>query len=426
MFPERLVSGEPLKLDTLADVIHQSIKTTGPLPLSSFMRQCLTHPTMGYYTTRDPFGSQGDFVTSPEISSMFGEIIGVWFFSVWLAQKTPTPVRFMEFGPGRGTLMLDVLRSFDQLHTKFGGEKRVPVDVLMVEASQVLREAQWKKLCHVTEGEVLPHDKETGSWSAITKGGGKITWVEIEKDVKDSDQYTNYVIAHEFYDALPIQQFQKTAQGWREFLVDFRSGEGEIVADSPQDFHLVLSPRETPFTYIPKTRPRFNDLPVGTKVEVCPDSFSYSKAIAEIISSNKNGTGASLIIDYGPEATRVPEQTLRGIRDHKFVSPFSDCGNVDLSADVDFGTIREIMHENGCKTFGPVEQGDWLNTMGLGYRTFQLVEKAATEVERTQLEDSFIRLVAKDDQSMGGIYKVLAVFPEGSDEVPVGFGEGKL
>lgn len=401
-------------INSLSDILIQSIKTTGPISLSAYMRQCLTHPEYGYYTTRDPLDSTtGDFITSPEISQVFGEMIGVWLYSVWVSQGLPGNVRVIEFGPGKGTLMHDVLQSFNKLNRN----RAVKVKVVMIEASPVLRTEQRKLLC--------------GGADKTTIWGNPIEWVDTEKDIQDDSDYTNYILAHEFFDALPIKSFQKVEDGWRELLVEHSgsvnntqpklgpSSDSSDIKSSDEslntDFHLTMAPKETPASFIPKNNPRFANLPVESRIELCPDSGLYASKMADLVKE----TGACLIMDYGI-ASGVPDNTLRGIYKHKFVSPFYRPGEVDLSIDVDFENLKQTT-AGACQAYGPVDQGDWLHELGIGHRVDQLIKSTNDYKEQEKIYDSYVRLTAKDSRSMGKIYKFLALLPKSTPSAPIGF-----
>lgn len=384
----------------LHQLLAKVINVTGPLPLSQFMRQCLTHPKLGYYTSRDPLGASGDFITSPEVSQMFGEMLGVWFFSCWLAQGTPRKVNFVEFGPGRGTLMFDVFTSFHKLLARraYGG---IELNAVMIEASHVLRQKQASMLggSDVDAAEF---------WHAKHRWGGDITWVDTERDVYSvtNKEDTNFVIAHEFFDALPINKFKNTTDGWREILVDEHPDK--------EKFCLVEAPKETALCAIMKSQERYNSVPVDTVVEISPESYTYAKVIGDLIIQNGKSTGAALIVDYGP-SEGVPGNTLRGIKDHRFVSPFADPGEVDLSVDVDFGAIATAFKDLDVVILGPVEQGAFLENMGMGIRRDQLTRRANHE-EQQMIRLAYDRLVNRAE--MGGIYKFMGVIPRGVDGIP--------
>ncbi|ODQ58802.1 hypothetical protein WICANDRAFT_93383, partial [Wickerhamomyces anomalus NRRL Y-366-8] len=247
-FPTRYdTARKKIELNNLSQIFTELIKTTGPIPLSAYMRLCLTHPDFGYYTTKDPLGPKGDFITSPEISQMFGEMIGIWLFTVWISQKKPKNINLIEFGPGKGTLMFDVIKSFSRLLQTLKASD-LTLNIILIEASDVLKKAQWTLLSDST----LDVNKEF--WTTDHKWNGKITWVDTEKDVWEitNDKDANYILAHEFYDALPINQFKKTEEGWREYLVDQHP--------ETNDFHLTVSPKERPSSKIPETNKRYSNV----------------------------------------------------------------------------------------------------------------------------------------------------------------------
>ncbi|GMM37792.1 hypothetical protein DASC09_051170 [Saccharomycopsis crataegensis] len=431
-----------IRLDSLSRILVETIKTTGPLSLSSYMKTCLTHTDYGYYTTKDPLGirSSGDFVTSPEISQMFGEMIGVWFFTVYLTQNKPNNVQFIEFGPGKGTLMHDLLKSFNQLLRSSTLKEKI--SIVMVEASPLLRLEQFELLCG--KDNKIKESEDGIGYVGVTKWGNKIRWVDTEQDIEEigHKDHSNYVVCHEFFDALPIKQFEKTEQGWRECLVDYilpedrttKESEGRLTlpsqttikssdleAEKEPSFHMTVSPKKTTSAFVPQQSPRHNALPIGSRVEISPETLTYSKKIHQIITSNEKQQGAALYIDYGPADT-IPINTLRGIKDHAIVSPFVNPGTVDLSADVDFQGIK-VLSENlgGVDVHGPVEQGDWLNELGMQYRAEHLINKSKNDADKERISKSYIRLVDKSDAGMGKIYKFMGILPKGTTK-PVGFG----
>lgn len=410
------------RVDNLSNLFEETIKTTGPISLSAYMRQCLTHPTFGYYTTRNPLDTEnGDFITSPEISSVFGEMIGVYFLQLWTTQGQPPEINMIEFGPGLGTLMNDVITSFNRLN-KFG----IKINVIMIETSRVLRKQQFRKLCSDVETEYINGDTFD---SAHTKWGNRIFWIENETDLDliDVNSKCNYVIAHEFFDALPIKSFQKTAQGWREFLVEHSPSVEQHQLKLPlneslndkydTEFHLTLSPNQTPSSAIPEVSPRFQHLPEGSRIEICPDSELFITKMAQLV-NNDEAKGGVLVIDYGI-IDGIPQNSLRGIYKHKIVSPFYKPGDVDLSIDVDFDNLK-LLSTPIAHVVGPVEQGDWLHEIGIGYRIDQLIRSTNDEREQENIYNAYKRLTGKDDASMGKVYKFMGILPFGT-EIPLGF-----
>lgn len=445
------------------------------------MRQCLTSDLGGYYssavpTSHDQFGAKGDFVTSPQISQIFGELVGIWVVAEWMAQgKKSAGVCLMEMGPGRGTLMDDMLRTI----CNFPALAQALEIVYMVESSPNLRQAQHKLLC----GESELKEIDIG-WESVSKYSAdlKIVWAEDIRLVPRSAEQTPFIIAHEFFDALPIHVFQSippppqqaestiqtpnrpaTAprrilqrQQWRELVVSpkppHRLKQGE------PEFELTMSKTATPYSmYLPETSPRYQALREidGATVEISPDSQAFVRdfairiggsgpesAVAHTKSPPSSRTvqpatrdesllkaepsGAALIMDYGPAAT-VPANSLRGIKHHKMVSPFESAGTTDISADVDFLALADsaLDASPGVEVHGPVDQARFLKAMGIEERAAQLVKRAVDQErggssgldkkELTELvkriESGWRRLVDTGPQGMGRLYQMMAIIP---------------
>jgi len=452
----------------LAKQLTEAINMTGPIPLASFMRMCLTADVGGYYTGaieqgRDQFGQRGDFITSPEISQVFGELIGIWFVAEWMSQGKPKGVELVEVGPGRGTLMDDMLRTmknFPQLASNIEA-------IYMVEASKELREAQKNLLC----GQNATLEKTDAGWRSISKSlNVPIFWAETIKGVPQSANKTPFIVAHEFFDALPIHAFQvvnipvpkqledneetplsaKVQHGskaptgglqWREMVVtpvpegtthaDLGTPKSEQHAPVPE-FQMTLSPSVTRHSkYLPEMSPRYKALrnTDHAMIEVCPDASLYASEFAHRIggdakhSPKPKPSGAALILDYGPLDT-IPLNSLRGIRQHKRVSPFSEPGLVDLSVDVDFMGIAEaaLNASEGIEVHGPVDQASFLEAMGISERAKMLAKKTSPERAK-DIEKAWRRLVDRGPGGMGKVYKALAILPENDGRrKPVGFG----
>lgn len=400
-------SKTPSKTATLSKFLSETIRNTGPISLANFMRQCLINPSSGYYINKDPFGKHGDFITSPEISQMFGELVGIWVLAQWTLQGQPDKVRLVELGPGRGTLMDDLLRagrSFPQFANAIK-------EVYMIEASPTLRNMQRKLLCG--EQSCLKH--ADSGYRCSTKWDNTIYWFESIKEVP-REQVATFIIAHEFFDALPILQFENTNQGWRERLVDCIVSPTSL---EPQ-FYMTVPNQSTPSTnIIPQTHERYSKLPVGSKVEICPEAWDVADQMSEIIATAQ--LGGALVVDYGPSDT-IPIDTLRGIKEHKLVSPLETPGEADLSADVDFQAIKiAAQQHHSVDIYGPVEQGDWLHTMGIGARATALANTQTSEEGKKRIASAYNRLVEKGGGAMGKVYKVMSMLPKGS-KTPVGFG----
>ncbi|RIA83546.1 S-adenosyl-L-methionine-dependent methyltransferase [Glomus cerebriforme] len=356
------------------------------------MKQVLTNPKSGYYMKGDVFGAKGDFITSPEISQMFGELIGIWLISQWEIQGKPQKTQLIELGPGRGTLMEDMLRAmsnFPSFYNTING-------VHLIEISPELRKLQLEKLCgYVTEStEMVEHDNN----------GMKFYWHNTINDIPNG---WSLVVAHEFFDALPVHRFKLTDKGWREYMVDI-----DTSGDSPYHFRLVLSPNPTKESTT-LTSPQYTKFNVGDCIEVSSDSWNITQKISNQIS--KFG-GSALIIDYGQDY--IQDNTLRAIRDHKFVHSLSLPGYADLSVNVNFSYLKEST-QGQVNTFGPVTQSKFLHSMGITTRLSMLLNQTNTIKQHKILFDSYKRLV--DPLTMGRIYKVLAINPINFDQIPYGF-----
>lgn len=348
----------------------------------------------------DVFGTKGDFVTSPEISQLFGEIIGVWLVNLWNGTGRPRDVQLVELGPGRGTLMLDVLHTIQQLP----GLRDAITSIHLVEASPYLRKTQ---AC--TFGfDVDPDDASVEPPVRLEGRKAPFVWHENFEGVPESP---SYYICHEFFDALPVFQFERAQDGWREILVDIDESD-----DSPYNFRLIRSPAATKASVTLLNHPtRYAGFGVGAKVEVCPEAYGVAKAIAERVV--KCG-GAGLIVDYGRDSIRG--DTFRGIRRHQFTSPLSLPGDSDLTADVDFSLLRLAANDAGARTHGPITQSTFLDKMGIVPRLQSLLSAAGSDANKArELRKGYERLVdVAGGNGMGDVYKVLAVVGEDKECYP--------
>ncbi|ROW15041.1 hypothetical protein VPNG_03377 [Cytospora leucostoma] len=452
----------------LAKQLAQAIEMTGPIPLASYMRMCLTGDVGGYYTGaieqgRDQFGQKGDFVTSPEISQVFGELIGIWFVAEWMSQGRPkSGVELIEVGPGRGTLMDDILRTI----SNFKDLANAIDAIYMVEASPELRKTQKKLLCG--EDRQMA-ESQSGYHSTCKYNDLPVVWTETRPD----SEKMPFIIAHEFFDALPIHAFQivnvppgptpsspspsptkppssdssKTGLQWREMVVSptppgsthqSLGTPTSLSHDTPvPDFQLTLSPSSTRHSvYLPESSPRYRALKKvpDALIEICPDASLYATDFATRIGGSAQHpkakpSGAALILDYGPGDGTVPINSLRGISRHRMVSPFAEPGLTDLSADVDFAAIAEaaLRASEGVEVHGPVEQGVFLESMGIRERAEVLVRglklRGAGDEKASGVERAAKRLVDRGPEGMGRLYKALAILPENDGKRrPVGFG----
>ena len=354
-------------MNALGARIAALIAAQGPISVAQFMTLALHDAEGGYYATRDPFGRAGDFVTAPEISQMFGEVLGLWLGQVWVDQGCPKNTRLVELGPGRGTLMADALRAL----------KRVPgfldeVEIVLVEASPALRDIQRAR---------LEHSSAHLRWSA-------------HFEVQDRPLL---LLANEFFDALPIRQYVKTARGWSERMV--------IVKEDALDF--ALAPQATPAAAIPASRA---GAPDGGVYEVSPAATALIAEIARVIAAQG---GAALLLDYGYTQIGFGE-TLQAVGGHRFVPLLAEPGAHDLSAHVDFTALQEAAAAQGVRIFGPQPQGEFLNRLGLGVRARRLVE--ANPDQADQIARAASRLTQSDE--MGTLFQAMALLPPSAPPPP--------
>jgi NADH dehydrogenase [ubiquinone] 1 alpha subcomplex assembly factor 7 len=361
-------------VNELGRELKRRIEFEGPIPVSAFMQAALYHPTLGYYRrSKPPIGACGDYITAPEVSQMFGELIGVWCVDLWRRMGAPKGVHLVEFGPGRGTLLKDLLRAVARF-----SPFRESIELHLVEISPSLRAAQKRLL----RGET-PHWHD--DFSEIPPGPA-------------------IVIANEFFDALPIRQFVRRQDGWFERCVglDDKGGFCFVTALKPADLSEELSARERP-----------SQAPLGGIIEISAQARALAGDIAARIA--RSGGGA-LIIDYGPSRSDLGE-SLQAVHRHRSQEILARPGEVDLSAHVDFAALAAAARAEGCAVFGPIPQGVWLERMGIAARARAL--KAAARSRRPAIEAALTRLTAPT--AMGLLFKVLALVPPKLGS-PAGFG----
>ncbi|EGC28255.1 hypothetical protein DICPUDRAFT_160448 [Dictyostelium purpureum] len=378
-------------------------KVKGPMSVDTFIREVLTNPKFGYYMNRDVFGKGGDFVTAPEISNLFGEILGIWCVATWEQMGRPKKLNIVEMGPGRGTLMKDILRS-----TKVFKDFYSAISVYMLEASPALKKIQKEKLLYFKDPAINFDDKTVGK----TPEGVKITWVSRLDDVPDTTP--TLFLAQEFYDALPIHvfRFSKDLNTWCEVLVD-----EDITASNDYHLRFVQSRGSTAMaTAVKNYLPEFGI--DGYQVELGVAGLAISQLISKRI--EKSG-GAALIIDYGYD--KIVKNSLQAIRNHEFVELLDKPGSADLSVWVDFQTLRRCvkMMKNKTTAIGPVDQGIFLKECGIEPRLMNLLDKLDSKEKMEELILGYKRLV--DPAEMGTTYKVITICDKSI--VPVGFSTAK-
>ncbi|MFD2185080.1 class I SAM-dependent methyltransferase [Rhodoplanes azumiensis] len=345
----------------LADLLRRKIADHGPLPLAEWMAVCLGHPEHGYYATRDPLGRAGDFVTAPEISQMFGEVLGLWAAAVWQQMGAPVPVRLVELGPGRGTMMADILRAARVLPGF-----RAALRVHLVETSPVLAERQRESLA----GAGVP-----------------IAW---HRDLGEVPDGPTILVANEFFDAFPVHQAEKTRDGWCERQVGLAPDGGFALRLGPADPNLA------------ERIPEFwRVAPSGTLFEWRDEA--PVAALARRVAAG----GAALVIDYG-HVDQGPGETLQAMRGHAFADPFSSPGEADLTAHVDFVALAATAGAAGAAVHGPVTQASLLKNLGIEARAAAL--KATNPDRAAEIDAALARLVdTKTKTGMGGLFKAIGL-----------------
>lgn len=340
-----------------ADRFRRLIRTLGPISVARFMGES----NALYYASRDPLGTAGDFVTAPEVSQMFGELVGVWLADIWTRAGKPQPVAYVELGPGRGTLAKDALRVMARL----GLEPHVH----LVEASPALRAIQ----------------RAAVPGSQFHEDAGSLP-----------DDQPVLVVANEFFDALPVRQLVRTAAGWRERMIGL---EGES---------LVFVSGSTPMeAAVPESR---IDAPEGTIIETNPGAAAVMRELAQRIAAQG---GAGIFIDYGYTEPQTGS-TLQAIKAHRNVDALAMPGEADLTAHVDFAALAEVATQAGARVLGTAEQGAFLESLGLGARASELARAAPERLE--ELRSAHRRLAHPDE--MGSLFKVMGLaapdWPDGA------------
>ncbi|KAL4649004.1 NADH dehydrogenase ubiquinone complex I, assembly factor 7 isoform X2 [Arapaima gigas] len=410
--PERSVSSSPPPQDvapghSMLRHLTSKIKATGPISVAEYMREVLTNPVSGYYVRNDMLGIDGDFITSPEISQIFGELLGIWCVSEWMAAGKPKQFQLVELGPGRGSLVTDVLRVFDQLRAVLSGTS---VSVHLVEVSPKLSQVQ----AHSLTGEQNQVSRDESSpvyRQGTTTSGLPVCWYHRVEDIPEggnslfilsfshSDPGFSIFLAHEFFDALPIHKFQWTAQGWREVMVD-------IVPDEPDKLRFVLVPAPTLASSM-----LLQDNEKREHVEVCPEG---GVTIQRLSSRIAEYGGAALITDYGHDGTKT--DTFRGFRGHKLHDVLNAPGTADLTADVDFSYLRRMAGDK-VACFGPITQRQFLQNMGIDVRLQVLLRSCPDAPTRAQLIQGFDMLT--NPKKMGERFKFFALLAHSRLSQPV-------
>ncbi|MBI1245183.1 MAG: class I SAM-dependent methyltransferase [Alphaproteobacteria bacterium] len=346
-------------MNELARRLSARIASHGALRVDAFIDACLADPEFGYYRTRAPLGASGDFTTAPEISQAFGEMLGLWLGERWQAAGSPPSVRLVELGPGRGVLMADALRALGKVLPGFVAAARLH----LVEISRPLRAQQAEQLA-----------------------GHAPSFHDTFDEVPDDGPV--FVVANEFFDALPVRQFVRRGAVWHERVVS-SPADGFAFADGPR----VDDP--------PLSREQIDDAPDGTVVEVCEPALAIARQIGARLA--RTG-GAAIIVDYGTARSGWGD-TLQAVRAHNKVPVFEAPGECDLTTHVDFPRLVNAARTGGADAFGPVTQADFLRRVGIHARFAVLARGASPERART-LEAASRRLLHPDE--MGTLFKAVA------------------
>lgn len=349
----------------LHDIVLRDIRANGPLTIAQYMTTCLFHPQHGYYTQSTVFGRGGDFITAPEVSQMFGELIGLALAQTWLDMGQPSRFILLELGPGRGTLMADILRATQAV----AGFHRAMIPTLY-EASPKLRQIQKQTL-----------------------QGYPITWIS---DLDQLDDAPLFCVANEFFDALPIRQFQRKGDQWHERIV------------GAQNDTLSMGLTKTPVA-LPDLINRLGDTADGDIVELCPQAGPICAQIGQHIETHG---GLALIFDYGD--WRSLGDTLQAVQNHAYCDPLQAPGQADITAHVDFEALAAATPSAHSRV---TPQGVWLERLGITARAQALAQRL-TGAALDQHIQAHRRLTHPDE--MGTLFKVMALFPQ-SAKHPVGF-----
>lgn len=342
--------------------IRRLIAAAGPMPVAQYVSLCLTHPVHGYYVTRDPFGAGGDFTTAPEVSQMFGELVGLWAAAVWKIMGSPENVRLIELGPGRGTMMRDALRAIN-----VAPAFRKAIVVHLVEVSPTLEKMQRDTL---------------GQSGAVT------LWHRTLSEIPEGPAI---ILANEFIDALPVHQMVKQADGWHERVVALNAA-GNLV------FGVAAHPVPNFERVLPK---KVRAAPVGSIYEWRSDNEAFE------IGRRVRDDGAALIIDYGHSHSDIGD-TLQAMGQHAYTDVLANPGSVDITAHVDFEALGMAAESMGAAQHGPIEQSDLLLRLGIEARANAL-KAAALPEKKAEIDAAFARLTEGGRTGMGRLFKAMAL-----------------
>lgn len=354
----------------IADRLRDRIRQTGPLSIAAFMTEALFDPKDGYYATKDPIGAGADFITAPEISQMFGELMGLWAAQSWMDMGRPSPIQLVELGPGRGTMMADALRA----------ARTVPgfldaAQVVLIEASAALKAVQAQTLGPT---------------------GAQIRWVDRLESVPPGPAI---VLGNEFLDCLPVRQAIRRGGNWHERMVGLDDEDGFVFVLGP--------PLGVDADLVPQS---LRDAPEDSLVELRPGDLQLVETLASRFAGSP---GRALFIDYGPARSETGD-TLQAVKAHKKVPVLDAPGTADLTARVDFESLLAAARAGGLTAYGPEEQGAFLAGLGLEARAAALLQ--ASPDSRQSLARQVWRLT--EPEQMGRLFKLVCLDAPGLPEPP--------
>lgn len=352
---------------SIRNLIVSEINQNGPITIARFMNHCLYNKNFGYYATKSqPIGTDGDFITSPEISQVFGELIGLWLVQTWIDRGKPSPFSLIELGPGNGTMMLDILNA-----TKKFSDFIEPASIILVENSNTLK-ARQKRLLR----------------------GYHPIWVE---NILDIPEQPLFLIANEFLDALPIRQFKKDNNIWHERYVALSDNDELHFIYAPSNFNSELNVL-------------YRGVPNDTTIETSDISQSILSDLSKKILQNG---GVCLFIDYG--FFDGVGETLQAVHQHAYAHPLANLGNADLTAQVNFKNVYNLFKRKGLRATNLENQGNFLLHLGIRQRA-EVLAKNLSQTKKKLHFDSIDRLINNDQ--MGTLFKIMGVTNEGSPTLP--------
>jgi len=419
---------------TIKQKIYQQIKLSGPISIATYMQQCNTgEDKAGYYMSRDPLGEEGDFITSPEVSQIFGELVGTWcvheFMCNGQSANSNTPLKILELGPGRGTMMSDILRIIQYLKKYLNQDRKVEIN--LVEVSEKLKDKQKETLDKYIQEE---------------QANVTVNWYNTIDEVPFDEGVPEYILAHEFFDALPIYKMKMvdvqkssttgsnakvpivgdTKQELREILID-------IDPTTQNNFRYVVAPNRTPASSMVEQVIQTDGSSLSSRgFKEFEVNFQAGAIFSQLCHRVNQTGGCGLVMDYGYTKDFKPDQenqgsidTFRGYKDHKMVDPLKDSGNVDLTSDIDFDFLaKSVLYiddlYNNIRFAGPLTQRVFLKNMGIDARLNNLLQENKDSKTREKIVRGYEYIT--DNEKMGKRFKVMAVMHKGRaeyQEIPI-------